>query len=51
MGGGFYDRTFAFKKTRCRAHPYLIGVGYSFQKLTSLNPQWWDVPMNIVIAG
>ena len=50
MGGGFYDRTFAFKKSRHTSRPYLIGLAYQFQKTSQLVPQAWDVPMDLVIT-
>jgi 5-formyltetrahydrofolate cyclo-ligase len=51
MGGGFYDRTFAFlKHSLHRSHPYLIGLAYEFQKVNHLNPNIWDVPLHNVIT-
>jgi 5-formyltetrahydrofolate cyclo-ligase len=50
MGGGFYDRSFAFKKTRYSTRPCLIGLAYSFQKLNTLKPQPWDVALNFVVT-
>jgi 5-formyltetrahydrofolate cyclo-ligase len=49
MGGGFYDRSFAF--LRGRKHwrkPQLIGLAYDFQQLPALPPQPWDVPLTAV---
>jgi 5-formyltetrahydrofolate cyclo-ligase len=51
MGGGFYDRTFAFlKHFRHRSHPYLVGLAYEFQKVNHLNPKPWDVPLHGVVT-
>lgn len=50
MGGGFYDRSFAFKKTCYSTRPCLIGLAYSFQKLNTLKPQPWDVALNFVVT-
>ncbi len=49
MGGGFYDRTFAFKKTG-KATPTLIGVAFEIQKMDeSIEAHDWDVcPDSIV---
>jgi len=47
MGGGFYDRTFAFLRHRtswCR--PRLIGVGYEFQRVVRLPTRPWDVVLH-----
>lgn len=52
MGGGYYDRTFAFKKhhhttknTRQR-RPLLLGVCYPFQQQPALPTQPWDIPLD-----
>lgn len=44
MGGGYYDRTFAFKLNSDR-RPFMIGFGYGFQQLDVLTSQAWDVPL------
>lgn len=47
MGGGFYDRTFAFKTKQAHQRtPVLLGVCYSFQQQTSLPAQPWDIPLD-----
>ena len=49
MGGGFYDRTFAFlhkRKHWCR--PVMIGLAYELQKQTRIEPNKWDVPLHAV---
>ena len=51
MGGGYYDRTFAFRKrARVLRRPVLIGVAYSFQRVDRLQPENWDVPLDVVIT-
>lgn len=54
VGGGFYDRTFAFKRTAAENEkvigPTMIGVAFEFQKLESLQPQPWDVPLDAVVT-
>ena len=46
MGGGFYDRTFAYLQSRrFWKKPLLLGVAYEFQRLESLAPRAWDVPL------
>jgi 5-formyltetrahydrofolate cyclo-ligase len=47
MGGGYYDRSLAFRKD-APAPPWLVGAGYSFQKLESLAAQPWDVRLDAI---
>lgn len=47
MGGGFYDRTFAFKRFRAKtSKPYLFGFAYDFQNIPQLTSQSWDIPLD-----
>ena len=51
MGGGYYDRTLAFR--RLRTHwkgPKLIGIAHDLQKIDELSSQPWDIPMDAVIT-
>ncbi len=49
MGGGFYDRSFAFLRHRRFWHkPRLLGVAYELQKQTELEAQPWDIPLQAV---
>jgi len=51
MGGGFYDRTFAFLGTRKHWHkPRLIGVAYDFQLIDDIPHEPWDVPLDGVVT-
>lgn len=51
MGGGFYDRTFAFLRRRaCWFKPRLVGVAYGFQQVDGLEGRRWDVPLQGVIT-
>lgn len=51
MGGGYYDRTFAFRKTRYPwRKPLLIGYAYEFQRLPSISAQPWDIPLDAIIT-
>jgi len=51
MGGGYYDRSFAFRKYRRGwRHPLLIGVAYSFQQVDNLPTASWDVPLDVVVT-
>lgn len=49
MGGGYYDRTFGFRKHQS-APPFLIAIAYEFQKTDNLAMQPWDVPMDKVVT-
>ncbi len=47
MGGGFYDRTLAFKAQQTyHQPPVLIGLAHSFQQLDQISPAAWDVPLD-----
>jgi 5-formyltetrahydrofolate cyclo-ligase len=50
MGGGFYDRTFAFKQRRAQAvGPVLVGTAHQLQKTRdSLAIKRWDIPMDFI---
>ncbi|KAB2935580.1 MAG: 5-formyltetrahydrofolate cyclo-ligase [Candidatus Contendobacter sp.] len=52
MGGGFYDRAFAFlRDPSYRGHrPVLLGLGYEFQKVVELIRQPWDVPLDAAVT-
>lgn len=47
MGGGWYDRTFAFRRGAA-APPWLIGTAFECQRVDALAPQHWDVPMDAI---
>ena len=48
MGGGFYDRAFAFVKTSGK--PVLVGLAHECQKVESIPVAEWDVPMSGVVT-
>ncbi|MGM0768780.1 MAG: 5-formyltetrahydrofolate cyclo-ligase [Pseudomonadota bacterium] len=50
MGGGFYDRTFAFTRSRPRLAPKLIGIAHDFQKVAKLPVASWDVPLHSIVT-
>lgn len=49
MGGGFYDRCFAFKK-QMASKPILMGYAYDFQELDALEPESWDVGLDMIAS-
>lgn len=49
MGGGFYDRSFAFLLERRHwRKPVLLGIAYAFQQQRSITAERWDVPLNAI---
>ena len=51
MGGGYYDRTLAFMRSRQHwRKPRLVGVAYEFQQQPSLPHEHWDVPLDSIIT-
>ncbi|MDH3411165.1 MAG: 5-formyltetrahydrofolate cyclo-ligase [Gammaproteobacteria bacterium] len=51
MGGGFYDRSFAYLNYRSRwRRPRLIGVAFDFQRAASIPSRPWDVPLDGVVT-
>ncbi len=49
MGGGFYDRTFAFLQQRQYwKKPGLLGLAYEFQKQDRIKPNNWDVSLDAI---
>ncbi len=51
MGGGYYDRSFAFLKRRSHwKKPFLMGVAYDFQEVDELVSDPWDVPLDGIIT-
>lgn len=50
MGGGFYDRTFAFWRRGGRRLPSLLGLAHHFQEVADLPREPWDVPLAAVVT-
>lgn len=50
MGGGFYDRSFAFRKDPSNAKPVLIGVAHELQRVERIVPQDWDVRLDMIVT-
>ncbi len=46
-GGGFYDRTLAAMAER----PKVIGVGLPIAELSTIFPQPFDIPMDVIVTG
>ncbi len=51
MGGGFYDRTLAYRQHRQYwKKPVLIGLAHEIQKVEQLDSQNWDIPLDYIIT-
>lgn len=50
MGGGFYDRTFAFKLEQPHSKPQLLGLAHRCQQVDSLPLESWDIPLNAIVS-
>lgn len=50
MGGGFYDRSFAFRKNPECTSPVLIGVAHELQRVDGIEPEDWDVQLDRVVT-
>lgn len=48
MGGGWYDRSLAFRRERTAPPPWLVGAGFSVQHIDTLPTEPWDVPLDAV---
>jgi 5-formyltetrahydrofolate cyclo-ligase len=48
MGGGYYDRSFAFKLNAKLRYPQLLGFAYNFQLVNKLIAEPWDVPLDFI---
>ena len=47
MGGGWYDRSLAFRHARA-APPWLVGAGFAVQQVDTLPRESWDVRLDAV---
>jgi 5-formyltetrahydrofolate cyclo-ligase len=51
MGGGFYDKSLAFLRTRTLwRKPHLIGLAHDFQRVNRVEAFPWDVPLQAVVT-
>jgi 5-formyltetrahydrofolate cyclo-ligase len=49
MGGGWYDRTFAFRNER-PAPPWLVGAAFAAQEVDAIAAESWDVALDAVCS-
>lgn len=50
MGGGYYDRTLASFAWSQWRRPRLVGVAHECQRVDTLEPRPWDIPMDLVVT-
>jgi 5-formyltetrahydrofolate cyclo-ligase len=50
MGGGYYDRTFAFLYEKALQKPCLMGVAYECQYVEEIPLEPFDIPMGAVLT-
>ena len=51
MGGGFYDRSLAYRKRRKKGHkPTLLGLAHECQKVDRLPLESWDVKLRATVT-
>ncbi len=51
MGGGYYDRSLAFRSHRLKwLKPLLVGIAHSCQEYPGLDSNSWDVSMDWIIT-
>lgn len=51
MGGGYYDRTFAWRAHRTHLRrPLLVGAAFAFQRRERLEARPWDVALDAAIT-
>ncbi len=51
MGGGYYDRAFGFTRAASRPQrPILVGAAHAFQRTEALEPEPWDVAMDLIVT-
>ena len=52
MGGGYYDRSFAFKAApeQANRNPLLLGLAHQLQQVTKLKVASWDIPLAGIVT-
>lgn len=51
MGGGYYDRTFAFlRNRRLLLKPKLVGLAFNCQRVEKIAENPWDIPLYRVVT-
>jgi len=50
MGGGFYDSTLKANRDAGGQEPLRIGVAHEFQRVEKIEPDPWDMPIDMVVT-
>jgi 5-formyltetrahydrofolate cyclo-ligase len=50
MGGGYYDRAFAFKRDITGRKPIMVGIAHHCQEVNSLPRDHWDIPLDYIVT-
>ncbi len=50
VGGGFYDRSFAFLQQNAASSTTLIGMAYEMQKVDKITVEPWDIRLNAIVT-
>ena len=50
MGGGYYDRAFAFKRNSKNHKPLMIGLAHHCQEAHNLPNDNWDIPLDFIVT-
>ncbi|WP_096086917.1 5-formyltetrahydrofolate cyclo-ligase [Agaribacterium haliotis] len=50
MGGGFYDRSFAFRSQRHIRRPILVGLAHACQCVDELPTETWDQKLDYIVS-
>ena len=51
MGGGYYDRSFAFLCRRSHwQKPRMLGIAHELQKLPAIDAGSWDIPLDAIVT-
>lgn len=50
MGGGYYDRAFAFKRRITARKPIMIGIAHHCQEVDLLPSDDWDIPLDFIVT-
>lgn len=48
MGGGWYDRTLAFRQQPNASTPILLGAGFDLQEVSHITPSPWDIACDYI---
>lgn len=51
LGGGFYDTALAYRHwAKQKQRPLLVGLAHHFQEVESLQPESWDVCLDVILT-